>query len=166
MSETTVEIIGTDGKVHYRRPPGHPDIDRALATPGYTTREVTNAEKPTPPAKPAITMAQVRAVMKGKRPGGVKMSGAFGKDKIEKAHNNPEHPDFDRKAVIERCVKAGWMFYGEGFGTYVTTEAGVAAVAAFSRWQDARDDYKQDLKAWRIQQRRANKMQKEQARAA
>ena len=34
----TAEIIGPDGKVHYRRPVDHPDIDEALDTPGYGVR--------------------------------------------------------------------------------------------------------------------------------
>jgi hypothetical protein len=33
-----VEIIGPDGKVHYRRPAGHPDIEEAKRTPGYSVR--------------------------------------------------------------------------------------------------------------------------------
>lgn len=33
-----VEIIGPDGKVHYRRPVDHPDVREAQSTPGYTVR--------------------------------------------------------------------------------------------------------------------------------
>lgn len=33
-----VEIIGTDGKVHYTRPHDHPDVLEALNTPGYSVR--------------------------------------------------------------------------------------------------------------------------------
>lgn len=32
------EILGTDGKVHYRRPAGHPMIEEAKRTPGYSVR--------------------------------------------------------------------------------------------------------------------------------
>ena len=31
-----VEILGPDGKVHYRRPHDHPDVWEALKTPGYS----------------------------------------------------------------------------------------------------------------------------------
>jgi len=34
----TMEIIGVDGKVHYRRPEGHPLIQEALSR-GLTVRE-------------------------------------------------------------------------------------------------------------------------------
>lgn len=34
----TIEIIGVDGNVHYRRPYGHPDILVALKTEGVTIR--------------------------------------------------------------------------------------------------------------------------------
>lgn len=34
----SMEIVGPDGKVHYRRPDGHPDIAEALSTPGYSVR--------------------------------------------------------------------------------------------------------------------------------
>jgi len=33
-----LEIIGTDGKVHYTRPHDHPDVWEALNTPGYSVR--------------------------------------------------------------------------------------------------------------------------------
>jgi CMP-N-acetylneuraminic acid synthetase len=36
-----VEIIGPDDTVHYRRPPGHPDIDEAKRTPGYRVSQPT-----------------------------------------------------------------------------------------------------------------------------
>ena len=35
------EIVGPDGKVHYRRPLDHPDIYQAWRTPGYTVRPMT-----------------------------------------------------------------------------------------------------------------------------
>jgi hypothetical protein len=38
---TFAEIIGTDGKVHYRRPLGDPLIAEAEKTPGYTVRIIT-----------------------------------------------------------------------------------------------------------------------------
>src|SRR3990167_9827391 len=33
-----LEIIGTDGTVHYTRPHDHPDVWEALNTPGYSVR--------------------------------------------------------------------------------------------------------------------------------
>lgn len=33
------EIIGPDGRVHYVRPIGHPDIEEAKKTAGYSVRE-------------------------------------------------------------------------------------------------------------------------------
>jgi hypothetical protein len=39
-----VEIVGTDGKVHYRRPEGDPMIDEAKRTPGYSVRFQDAAE--------------------------------------------------------------------------------------------------------------------------
>lgn len=38
------EIVGPSGAVHYRRPAGHPLIEEARATPGYSVREVVNDE--------------------------------------------------------------------------------------------------------------------------
>jgi hypothetical protein len=34
------EIVGPDGKVHYRRPPSHADVAEAERTPGYSVRLV------------------------------------------------------------------------------------------------------------------------------
>src|SRR5690348_11217643 len=34
----TAQIIGPDGKVHYRRPEGDPMCDEATRTPGYSVR--------------------------------------------------------------------------------------------------------------------------------
>lgn len=109
--------------------------------------------KPVRPAKPKMTPAQVRAITKGKAPGGVRMAGAFGKA-LPHAH---KAEGFDRKAVIERCVRARWMFHGEAHGTYVTTPAGIEELARYAEYLDAVDAYKRDLKAWRAQQTRKPK---------
>lgn len=109
--------------------------------------------KPMPPMKPKITPAQVRVVKKANRPGGVKMAGAFGKP-LPGAH---EHNEFYRKAVIERCVKAGWLFYGDAFGTYEATIAGCQAVHAYGDWLDAKDAYRSALRLWRHQQKKPRK---------
>ena len=37
--ETIYEIVAPDGVVHYRRPEGHPDLDEARKTKGYTVRK-------------------------------------------------------------------------------------------------------------------------------
>jgi hypothetical protein len=34
------EILGPDGRIHYRRPPDDPLVDEARATPGYSVRMV------------------------------------------------------------------------------------------------------------------------------
>jgi hypothetical protein len=39
-SEVLAEIVGPSGKVHYRRPPSHPDVAEARRTPGYSVRLV------------------------------------------------------------------------------------------------------------------------------
>lgn len=39
-----VEIIGPDGKVHYRRPPCHADVTEAMRTPGYAVRVVAKRD--------------------------------------------------------------------------------------------------------------------------
>jgi hypothetical protein len=36
ITDPPIEIWGPDGKVHYRRPPGHPDLAEALRRPGYS----------------------------------------------------------------------------------------------------------------------------------
>ncbi len=38
------EIVGPDGKVHYRRPPGHADVTEAMQTQGYTVRMVGKSD--------------------------------------------------------------------------------------------------------------------------
>ena len=38
VDSSAVDIIGPDGKARYRRAVGHPDIDEAVATPGYTVQ--------------------------------------------------------------------------------------------------------------------------------
>lgn len=38
VAKHQVEIIGPDGKVHYRRPHNHPDVSEALRTLGYSVR--------------------------------------------------------------------------------------------------------------------------------
>jgi hypothetical protein len=48
----TVEIFGPDGKVHYTRPAGHPDIAEAMKTPGYGVRLVPGDVKVSAPAAP------------------------------------------------------------------------------------------------------------------
>jgi hypothetical protein len=40
-----VEIIGTDGDVHYRRPFGDPMIEQALRTPGYSVRGARHGDQ-------------------------------------------------------------------------------------------------------------------------
>lgn len=35
-----LEIVGTDGTVHYTRPHDHPDVWEALNTPGYSVRGI------------------------------------------------------------------------------------------------------------------------------
>lgn len=42
------EIIGPDGRVHYRRPYGDPMVDEALKTPGYSVR-IVDVETVEPP---------------------------------------------------------------------------------------------------------------------
>lgn len=42
--QTVAEIIGPDGKVHYRRPPDHPDVEEARRTAGYSVRFVEKAD--------------------------------------------------------------------------------------------------------------------------
>lgn len=37
-SEVLYEIVGPDGHVHYRRPAGHPDLEEARRTQGYSVR--------------------------------------------------------------------------------------------------------------------------------
>jgi hypothetical protein len=45
--EMIAEIVGPDGRVHYRRPPDHPMLDEARATPGYSVRLVeTETQEP------------------------------------------------------------------------------------------------------------------------
>jgi len=36
--EGSVEVLGFDTRVHYRRPPRHKDVIEALSTPGYAVR--------------------------------------------------------------------------------------------------------------------------------
>lgn len=40
-----IEVIGPEGKVHYRRPDGDPIEQEALRTPGYSVRHVKEVEE-------------------------------------------------------------------------------------------------------------------------
>ena len=50
-----VEIIGTDGKVHYTRPHEHPDVLEALKTPGYTVRGANERGEPPVRVQPVVS---------------------------------------------------------------------------------------------------------------
>jgi hypothetical protein len=56
-----LEIIGTDGTVHYTRPHDHPDVWEALNTPGYSVRG-TGEKRVSGSLKPAGCAALVEII--------------------------------------------------------------------------------------------------------
>lgn len=66
LAGTDLEIVDPSGRVSYRRPAGHPDIDEARRTPGYTVRPAATPAAPQATAPTETNSSRLRRKLEDK----------------------------------------------------------------------------------------------------